>query len=50
LERLQRCLDIGRYKGRPVNIHQVIDMPIDEMLNSMKAIEAIIPFNDPPRP
>jgi len=41
---------IGRYKGMPVTIHQVIDMPVDDMLKSMKANEDIIPFNDPPRP
>jgi len=40
----------GQYRGRPVYIHWVIDMPVDDMLNSIKANEAIIPFNDPPRP
>jgi len=40
----------GSYKGKPVNIYQLINMPADEILNSMKAKEDIIPFNDPPRP
>jgi len=39
-----------RYKGRPVTIHQMANMPVDEMLDLMKANEDIIPFNDPPRP
>jgi len=34
----------------PVKIHWVTDMPVDDMLNSIKANEAIIPFNDPIRP
>jgi len=40
----------GRYKGRPVTIHQMANMPVDEMLDLMKANEDIITFNDPPRP
>jgi len=38
---------IGSYKGRSVKIHQVIDMPVDDICKSMKAHEDIIPFNDP---
>jgi len=40
---------IGRYKGRSVKIHQVLGLPVDNMLKSMKAHEDIMPFNDPPR-
>jgi len=40
----------GRYKGRLVTIHWMVDMPVDEILDSMKANEDIIPFNDPLRP
>jgi len=40
----------GKYKGRDVTIHQMIYMPVDDMLKSIKANEDIIPFNDPLRP
>jgi len=40
----------GKYKGRDVTIHQMIDMPVDDMLKSIKENEDIIPFNDPLRP
>jgi len=40
---------IGKYKGNDVRLHKTNNLPIDDMILSMKAHENIMPFNDTPR-
>jgi len=40
---------IGRYKGNEVRLHKIDNLPVDDMILSMKEHDNIIPFNDPPR-
>jgi len=40
---------IGMYKGNEVRLHKIDNLPVDDMILSMKAHKDIMPFNDPPR-
>jgi len=40
---------IGRYKGNEVRLHKIDNLPVDDMILSMKAHDDIMPFNNPPR-
>jgi len=40
---------ISNYKGNDVRLHKTNNLPIDDMILSMKAHENIMPLNDPPR-
>jgi len=38
---------IGKYKGNDVRLHKIDNLPIDDIILSMKAHEDIMPFNNP---
>jgi len=40
---------IGKYKGNDVRLYKVDNLPVDDIILSMKAHEDIMPFNNPPR-
>jgi len=38
---------IGKYKGNDVRLHKIDNLPVDDIILSMKAHVDIMPFNDP---
>jgi len=40
---------IGKYKGNDVRLHKIDNLPIDDIILSMKEHEDIMPFNNPQR-